>query len=65
MALLTLLPTVFQPLAYYKTFAEGLLLVSCFLWLPDGMFGTGAALLARLARRFSGRGEVLVPGRAQ
>jgi len=61
-ALLTLLPTVFQPLAYYKTFAEGLLLVACFLWLPDGMFGTGAVLLARLARRFSGRREILVPG---
>ncbi len=64
-ALITLLPTVFQPLAYYKTLAEGGLLVACFLWLPDGMFGTGAALLARLARRISGSGEVLAPGRAQ
>jgi branched-chain amino acid transport system permease protein len=50
-ALLTLLPTVFQPFAYYKTLAEGLLLVSCFLWLSDGMFGTTATWIARLARR--------------
>jgi branched-chain amino acid transport system permease protein len=64
-ALITLLPTVFQPLAYYKTLAEGLLLVCCFLWLPDGMFGTGVAIVTRLARRLNGRGEILVPGRAQ
>ncbi len=63
-ALITLLPTVFQPLAYYKTLAEGGLLVACFLWLPDGMFGTGVSLLARLSRRFGG-GEALAAGRAQ
>jgi len=62
-ALLTLLPTVFQPFAYYKTFAEGLLLVACFLWLPDGMFGTTATWVSRLVRRWSGRDAVaLVPG---
>jgi branched-chain amino acid transport system permease protein len=62
-ALLTLLPTVFQPFAYYKTFAEGLLLVCCFLWLSDGMFGTTATWVSRLARRWSGRARVgLVPG---
>jgi branched-chain amino acid transport system permease protein len=54
-ALLTLLPTVFQPFAYYKTFAEGLLLVCCFLWLSDGMFGTSATWIARLLRRRSVR----------
>ncbi len=48
-ALLTLLPTVFQPFALYKTFAEGLLLVLCFLWLPEGMFGTAAVWLARVS----------------
>lgn len=59
-ALLTLLPTVFQPLAYYKTFAEGLLLVCCFLWLQDGMFGTTATWLARVAaRRRANRGPEL------
>ncbi|HUC63319.1 MAG TPA: ABC transporter permease [Alphaproteobacteria bacterium] len=46
-ALLTLLPTLFQPLAVYKTFGEGLLLVLCFMWLPEGMFGAAAAWLAR------------------
>jgi branched-chain amino acid transport system permease protein len=54
-ALLTLLPTVFQPFAYYKTFAEGLLLVCCFLWLSEGMFGTSATWIARLVRRRSVR----------
>src|SRR3974390_3649528 len=48
-ALLTLLPTVFQPFALYKTFAEGLLLVLCFLWLPEGMFGTAALWLSRFS----------------
>jgi branched-chain amino acid transport system permease protein len=50
-ALLTLLPTVFQPFALYKTFAEGLLLVLCFLWLPEGMFGTAALWLARFSMK--------------
>ncbi len=50
-ALLTLVPTVFQPFALYKTFAEGLLLVMCFLWLPEGMFGSAAVWLARLSSR--------------
>ena len=50
-ALLTLLPTIFQPFALYKTFAEGLLLVLCFLWLPEGMFGTAAVWWSRLLQR--------------
>jgi ABC-type branched-subunit amino acid transport system permease subunit len=50
-ALLTLIPTIFQPFALYKTFAEGLLLVLCFLWLPEGMFGTAAVWVARLSMR--------------
>lgn len=50
-ALLTLLPTIFQPFALYKTFAEGALLVMCFLWLPEGIFGALAALVTRLWRR--------------
>ena len=62
-ALLTLLPTVFQPFAHYKTFAEGLLLVSCFLWLPEGIFGFSATLMTRLTRRWAGgQGIALVPG---
>lgn len=54
-ALLTLLPTVFQPFAIYKTFAEGLILVLCFLWLPEGMFGTAAGALRRLTTRWASR----------
>ncbi len=50
-ALITLAPTIFQPLSLYKTFAEGLLLVLCFLWLPEGMFGTAALWLTRLSVR--------------
>ena len=46
-ALLTLIPTMFQPLALYKTLAEGLLLVLTVRYLPGGMFGTAAARLAR------------------
>jgi branched-chain amino acid transport system permease protein len=50
-ALLTLLPTIFQPLAQWKTFASGLLLVLSFLYLPQGMFGSAVARLsARLNR---------------
>jgi len=50
-ALLTLLPTIFQPLAQWKTFASGMLLVLSFLYLPQGMFGSAAARLsARLNR---------------
>jgi branched-chain amino acid transport system permease protein len=64
-ALLTLMPTVFQPLAYYKTFAEGLLLVLCFLWLPDGIFGTSATWLAAFLRRREARDGVLARGEAR
>jgi branched-chain amino acid transport system permease protein len=39
-ALLTLLPTIFQPLAQYKILAEGLLLVLVVRYLPGGIFGT-------------------------
>jgi len=49
--LLTLLPTMFQPFALYKTFAEGLLLVVCFLWLPEGLFGAAAVWVKGLLRR--------------
>jgi ABC-type branched-subunit amino acid transport system permease subunit len=52
-ALLTLIPTIFQPFALYKTFAEGVLLVLCFLWLPEGMFGAAAEWLGRLTGKKS------------
>ncbi|MDX3894017.1 ABC transporter permease [Pusillimonas sp.] len=38
-AILTLLPTVFQPLAQYKILAEGLLLVLVFRYMPGGLYG--------------------------
>ena len=48
--LLTLLPTLFQPFALYKTFAAGSLLVICFLYLPQGLYGALAAWLGRWSR---------------
>jgi branched-chain amino acid transport system permease protein len=47
-ALITLLPTVFQPLAVYKTLAEGAILVIVFRYLPEGLLGRGAWLISRL-----------------
>jgi len=44
--LLTLLPTVFQPLAQWKTFASGALLVLSFLYMPEGIFGSFARWVA-------------------
>jgi branched-chain amino acid transport system permease protein len=49
-SLLTLLPTVFQPLAIYKTFASGALLVASFLYLPQGLYGAVVQMAIRLAR---------------
>ena len=46
-ALITLLPTMFQPLAVYKILAEGAILVIVFQYLPEGIFGKAAALLSR------------------
>ncbi len=47
-AILTVLPTVSQPLALYKTFATGALLVLFFLYMPQGLFGW---LVPRVQRR--------------
>jgi branched-chain amino acid transport system permease protein len=59
-ALLTLLPTIFQPLAQWKTFASGALLVLSFLYLPEGIFGSFARWLAG---RFKAPASTLVPER--
>ena len=48
---LTLLPVIAQPLALYKTFVSGALLVTCFLYLPQGLYGVLAGQLARIGRR--------------
>jgi branched-chain amino acid transport system permease protein len=50
-ALLILIPTLFQPLALYKTCAEGLLLVLVFRYLPKGIYGTLIGLLSRIGVR--------------
>ena len=62
-ALITLLPTIFQPLAAYKTLAEGAILVLAFQYLPDGIVGTVARWLAaegkpaRAASALAAKGE--------
>lgn len=48
--LLTLLPTAIQALSVYKTLFNGVLLVTFFLYLPEGMFG-GLVRLVRAAGR--------------
>lgn len=59
-ALLTLLPEIFQPFALYKRLAEGALLVIAFQYLPAGIYGTLAGWLSRLgARRRTPRSLVL------
>jgi ABC-type branched-subunit amino acid transport system permease subunit len=63
-ALLTLLPTAFQPLAVYKTLAEGLILVLIMLYLPGGIFGGAVAALGRLGRRAIPQGPAVESGRA-
>jgi len=63
--LITLLPTIFQPLALYKTMFSGGLLIICFLYLPRGIYGLIAALLSRISPRTDGnteRSEGLVQG---
>lgn len=47
--LLTMLPTIFQPLAIYKTFFSGALLVLCFLYLPHGIYGVIATVMTRMS----------------
>ena len=48
---LTLLPTLVQGLAPYKTMAEGALLVASFLYLPEGLFGRFALWFGRVGAR--------------
>ncbi|MDF2118675.1 ABC transporter permease [Roseiarcaceae bacterium H3SJ34-1] len=45
---LTLLPTLVQSLALYKTATTGALLVATFLFMPEGLFGRFAIWLSRL-----------------
>ena len=43
---LTLLPTLIQDLAMFKTAAEGALLVATFLFMPEGLYGRLALWLS-------------------
>lgn len=47
-AVLTLLPTLFQPLATYRLLAEGALLVLAFRYLPEGVHGRLTMVLDRM-----------------
>ena len=49
-AILTLIPEVFQPFALYKTLAEGLLLVITFQYFPMGIFGSIAQFFSSLGK---------------
>jgi branched-chain amino acid transport system permease protein len=49
-AVLTMLPTLFQPLALYKTMGSGLLLILFSLYMPSGIYGTLVAWLTRHRR---------------
>jgi branched-chain amino acid transport system permease protein len=48
---ITMLPTLLQELAMFKTAAEGALLVVTFLAMPEGLFGQLALGLNRIALR--------------
>jgi len=50
---LTLLPTLVQQLALFKTAVEGALLVGILLFMPQGLFGGLALVIARLAGKRS------------
>lgn len=52
--LLTLLPDIFQSFAQWKTFASGALLVLCFLYFPEGIYGS---LIRNIASKFNGIGK--------
>ncbi|MBU1315802.1 MAG: ABC transporter permease [Alphaproteobacteria bacterium] len=64
--LLTMLPTIFQPLAVYKTFFSGALLIICFLYLPRGMYGVIATVMSRMSHgETAAKGQKLAEGGAR
>jgi branched-chain amino acid transport system permease protein len=60
-ALLTLLPEIFQPFALYKRLAEGALLVLTFQYLPAGIYGSFAGWLSRFNNRHAHRPRSFSP----
>jgi len=63
-ALITLLPTIFQPFAAYKILAEGAILVVAFQYLPEGIFGKTASFLSRMSRQATRGAQPVIDGRA-
>ena len=61
-ALLTIVPTLFQPLALYKTLGSGVLLILVSLYLPSGIFGSAVALFDRRPERREARVAALRGG---
>jgi branched-chain amino acid transport system permease protein len=59
-ALLTLLPEIFQPFAIYKRLAEGALLVLVFQYLPGGILGTLARWLSHPSEASPYQGEAVL-----
>ncbi len=64
-AVLTLLPTIFQPLAQFKTLAEGLLLVLVFRYMPGGLYGLIIGTLTSLRKTFIGKNSAPVAAGSQ
>jgi branched-chain amino acid transport system permease protein len=56
--LITLLPTLFQPLAAYKILVEGAILVFAFQYLPAGLLGGAARLVSMRGRGAGARGRL-------
>jgi branched-chain amino acid transport system permease protein len=57
-ALLTIVPTLFQPLALYKTLGSGVLLIFVSLYLPSGLFGSAISWMDRIGRPGAALGQV-------
>lgn len=61
-ALLTLLPTVFQPLAQFKLLTMGGLMMFFFLCLPNGIYGSLVAWMTRRHRKGEAKkGDLMQP----
>lgn len=61
--ILTLLPTLFAPLAQFKTLGTGLLLMVFSLYLPSGVFGLLTRAIRSLERAVPRRAALAAPAR--
>jgi branched-chain amino acid transport system permease protein len=55
-AILTLLPSIFQPFAVFKTMAVGTLLILALLYFPSGIYGGVIGFFQRLRKHASQSG---------